>query len=237
MTELVLPYRTDYGAPELKKIWQKYMTIGVVLAAILHFLGVAAYYLPSILGEEEPPKQIVRIFKYSELGPPPSIASSAPAIAVAGPSVRPSVGIPVPVPDAEISPEQTIPTQQELSEAVGPITEGLGSGGEVIQIEDEGPPPDFVPYEKEPVVIKRVNPVYPEIARRAGVEGKVYVKAWVDKEGKVRKVEVMKSDADIFNQAAIDAVMQWVFTPALMKSGPVSVWVAIPLTFKLQGGN
>jgi protein TonB len=235
MTELVLPYRTDYGAPELKKNWQKYMTIGVVLATIIHFLGVAAYYLPSILGQEEPPKQVVRIFKYSELGPPPSITGSAPAIAVAGPAVKPSVGIPVPVPDAEISPEQTIATQQEMSEAVGPITEGLGTGVGEIVIEEEGPPPDFVPYEKEPVVIKRVNPTYPEIARRAGVEGKVYVKAWVDKEGKVRKVEVVKSDADIFNQAAIDAVMQWVFTPAMMKSGPVSVWVAFPLTFKLQG--
>lgn len=235
MTELVLPYRTDYGAPELKKIWQKYMTIGIVFAAIIHFLGVAAYYLPSILGEEKPPEKIVRILKYSELGPPPSITGAAPAIAVAGPAVKPSVGIPVPVPDAEISPEQTIATQQEMSEAVGPITEGLGSGPGDIVIEEDGPPPDFVPYEKEPVVIKRVNPAYPEIARRAGVEGKVLVKAWVDKEGKIRKVEVVKSDADIFNQAAIDAVMQWVFTPAMMKSGPVSVWVAIPLTFKLQG--
>jgi protein TonB len=234
MTELALPYHTDYGAPELKKIWQKYMTVGVVIGAILHFLGIGAYYLPAILGEEEPPTRIIRIRDISQLGPPPSIQSAAPAIAVAGPAVKPSVGIPVPVPDAEISPEQTIATQQEMSEVASPITEGLGSGGE-IQIEDEGPPPDFVPYEKEPVAIKKVNPVYPEIARRAGVEGTVWLKVWVDKEGKVRKAELIKSDADIFNQPAIDAAQQWVFTPALMKSGPVSVWVSIPFRFKLQG--
>lgn len=231
MNELVLPYHTDYGAPELKQRWQKYMAAGLIFAALLHFSGIGMYWVSIYLASEDEPTMTVRILRYSELGPPPSIASTAPAIAVAGPSVKPSIGIPVPVPDAEISPEQTIATQTEMSEAVGPIGEGSGE----IRIEDEGPPPDFVPFEKEPVAIKRVNPVYPEIARRAGVEGTVYVKIWVDKEGKVRKAEILKSDADIFNQAAIDAVTQWVFTPALMKSGPVSVWVSVPLRFKLQG--
>ena len=178
---------------------------------------------------------MVRILKYSELGPPPSITSSsaAPAVAVAAPSVKPSVGIPVPVPDAEINPEQTIATQTEMSATPGEIGEGGGAGD--IKIEDEGPPPDFVPFEKEPVAIKKMHPAYPEIARRAGVEGTVWLKVWVDKEGKVRKAEILKSDADIFNQPAINAAMQWVFTPALMKNGPVSVWVSIPFRFKLQG--
>lgn len=57
----------------------------------------------------------------------------------------------------------------------------------------------------------------------------------MSKYGSIKKAEILKSDADIFNQAVLDAAMQWVFTPALMKSGPVSVWVSIPFRFRLKG--
>lgn len=232
MTELALRINVDYGASELKRNYQKYMLRGLAAASLLNLLGVGTYWGSIYLAGEEEPKYIVRIVKYSELGPPPSLTSSntPPVLSVAAASVKPSVGIPVPVPDAEINPEQTIATQTEMSQAEGEIGEGKGE-----LIIDEGPPPDWVLFEKEPVAIKIVKPAYPEIARRAGVEGTVYVRVWVDKEGKVRKVEILKSDADIFNQPAIDAASKFVFTPALMKNGPVSVWVSIPLKFRLQG--
>ena len=102
---------------------------------------------------------------------------------------------------------------------------------------DDGPPPDFVPVEKQPTPVKSPPPAYPEIARRAGVEGTVWVKIWVDKEGKAKKAQILKSDAELFNQAAIDAAMQWVFTPAVMNNGPVAVWVSIPFKFKLNQGR
>jgi len=82
--------------------------------------------------------------------------------------------------------------------------------------------------------VKRVSPAYPEIAKRAGVEGKVYIKALVDKEGKVKKAVILKSDAEIFNKDALEAVYQWVFTPALMNNGPVTVWVVVPFNFQLK---
>jgi len=65
----------------------------------------------------------------------------------------------------------------------------------------------------------------------------VWVKIWVDKEGKAKKAQIIKSDAELFNQAAIDAAMQWVFTPAVMNNGPVAVWVSIPFKFKLNQGH
>lgn len=229
MDDIAIQVGGNYGASDLKKNYQKYLMRGITFATILHLFGVGLYYAPDLLGEEEPTK-MVRIMSYTDLGPPPSITNqSAPAISVTAPTAKPSVGIPVPVPDAEVSPEQTIASQAELSQAVGPIE---GPGGE-IQIEE--PPPDFVPYEKAPAAIKTVQPVYPEIATRAGVEGTVWVKIWVDKEGKARKAVVMKSDAELFNKAATDAAIQWVFTPAMQYNGPVSVWVAIPFRFKLTG--
>jgi protein TonB len=125
-----------------------------------------------------------------------------------------------------------------MSQTVAPLVDGAGEGGgyeveQDIKIEDEGPPPDFVPVEKEPVVVKKVQPKYPELAMRAGLEGVVWVKIWVDKEGKPREAVVMKSDAEIFNDPAKEAAMQFVFTPAYMNNGPVAVWVSIPFRFRL----
>jgi periplasmic protein TonB len=223
-----------YGAIELKAVAQKYMMIGVVAASILSFSFIGSYYLIGWLTEEDEPVHMVRIMKYSDLGPPPSLSNqAAPAVAVAGAAVKPSVGVPVPVPDAEVSPEQTIMSQTELSQQAAPATEMTGGGTGELKIEDDGPPPDFVPYEKEPTVVKRVEPKYPEVASRAGLEGTVFVKVWVDKEGKVRKAVVIKSDSPIFEEAARQAAEQFVFTPAVMQKGPVSVWVSIPFRFKL----
>ncbi len=228
-----------YGAVELKKVYQKYWSIALGIAVAIHLLIVGSYFLMEVLGNDEPPVAMVRVMKYSDLGPPPSItnANTPPPIAVSAPVAKPTVGAPVPVPDAEVSPEQTIATQTEMSNVAAPIGEGAGDGGiaveQDIQIEDDGPPADFVPVEKEPVIVKKVEPKYPELAMRAGLEGKVWVKIWVDKEGKPKQVVVLKSDAEIFNEPSIEAAKQFLFTPAYMNNGPVSVWVSVPFRFKL----
>ncbi len=230
-----------YGAPLLKRLAQKYTGLGLAIAIAVHFAGVGAYWGAQYLNREDDNAPMVRVLKYSELGPPPSITNqqALPQVAVSTPMAKPNVGIPVPVPDAEVSPEQTIATQQELSKIAGPMTQG--SGGDSVgvsmgnfKVPDDGPPPDFVPVEKEPQIIKQVVPKYPELAQRAGIEGRVIVKIWVDKDGKPHKAIVMKSDAEIFNQPSIDAAMQYRFTPAIMNKGPVAVWVVIPFTFKLK---
>ncbi len=235
---IALPF--NYGAHELKTNYRKFLVRAGGIAVAIHFLGIGVYWGSIFLAREEEPTRMVRILKYSELGPPPSVTSSsaAPAIAVAAAAVKPSVGIPVPVPDAEVNPEQTIATQEEMAQ-IGPIGEGEGSGvqqviEEDIKIEDDGPPPDFVPFEKPPQIIKQVKPAYPDIARKAALEGTVILKIWIDKEGKVRKAEVLRSDAELFNQPAIDAAMKFVFTPALQGDKPVSVWLSMPFRFKLQ---
>jgi protein TonB len=229
-----------YGAIELKAVYQKYWLRGLMIAIGIHALIVGSYYLSQVLQEEEPPPINVRILKYSDLGPPPSLnnTSAPPPVSVNAPVAKPTVGAPVPVPDAEASPEQTIATQTEMSQVAAPIGENASDGEGVqiqqdIKIEDDGPPADFVAVEKEPVVVRKIEPKYPELAMRAGLEGKVWVKIWVDKEGKPKQVVVLKSDAEIFNEAAVEAAKQFLFTPAYMNNGPVSVWVSVPFKFKL----
>lgn len=237
--------KVNYGYRELRELTKKYSVTALIVAGSFHFIGMGAYYGVQALLEEDEPVYSVRILKYSDLGPPPSITNSqaAPAVSVEAPIAKPTVGTPVPVPDAEINPEQTIATQQEMAQ-VPMIGDGEGLGGPVeiendIMIEEDGPPPDFVPVEKQPQPLPGNNPspVYPEIARRAGVEGTVWVKIWVDKEGNPKKAQVLKSDAELFNQPAIDAAMRWKFTPAIMNNGPVAVWVSIPFKFRLNAGR
>jgi len=99
--------------------------------------------------------------------------------------------------------------------------------------QDSQDPPDFVQVDKQPIPLKTVQPQYPDSARRAGIEGTVYVKILVDKEGKARKAVVIKSDAEIFNEPSVKAALGWTFKPAMLNGKPVAVWAALPFHFKL----
>ena len=125
-----------------------------MIAVALNFAGLGAYWSAVYFQKDEAPVRVVRIMKYSELGPPPSITETkavTPSIAVST-AVKPGIGIPVPVPDALVDPEQTFASQTELSQVVGQMMgEGQGNGQTKIvaeesdfdlQIEDDGPPPD-----------------------------------------------------------------------------------------------
>jgi TonB family protein len=56
----------------------------------------------------------------------------------------------------------------------------------------------------------------------------------VAEDGHVTHTLVARSDADIFNEAALEAARQWVFTPALMQQQPVAVWIVIEFHFSLR---
>lgn len=240
--------KSAYGAFELKRLYPRNYATGLLFAIFLHLLGIGLYYfVQSIQEEEEISAPTVRIMKYSDLGPPPSIANDQPPqIAVSGPVAKPTAGIPIPVPDAEAPPEQEFASQEDLSAFDGPgLGDEMGTGVEITQdikieadkapIVDQDPDMDkFIPVEKMPEIIKTVKPLYPDLAVRAGLEGKVFVKILVDKEGKPKKAVVVKSDAVVFNESAVNAAMQYLFTPALQNNKPVIVWVVVPFRYELK---
>jgi periplasmic protein TonB len=73
-----------------------------------------------------------------------------------------------------------------------------------------------------------VGPRYPEPLRRNGIQGTVWIKALITPDGDVSQAEIMKTDHEGFNQAALRAVIQWKFPPAPAR------WVAIPFRFRLN---
>jgi protein TonB len=83
---------------------------------------------------------------------------------------------------------------------------------------------------KAPLKIKDVKPVYPAIARSAGVAGAVMIEATIGPEGKVIDAKVVRS-IPLLDQAALDAVQQWEYTPTLLNGVPVSVLVSVTINF------
>jgi TonB family protein len=85
-----------------------------------------------------------------------------------------------------------------------------------------------------PKVMKHVDPIYTEAARKNRVEGYVLLDIRVDKTGDVRDVVVLQELTWGLSQAAVDAVKQWKFQPATMRDGtPVESLVSYGVVFRL----
>jgi TonB family protein len=96
----------------------------------------------------------------------------------------------------------------------------------------------FTFVDKEPVVDMnklQKSIVYPQLAKQAGVQGKVLVRALISEEGKVVKAKIDFSENIMLDDAALQAVKTaGIFTPAIQDNKPVSCWVTIPISFRLR---
>jgi protein TonB len=109
-------------------------------------------------------------------------------------------------------------------------------------------PPAPPPQDGEPVVspvpaapplvpaalLTKVDPAYPEMARRAGAEGTVVLEATIGEDGRVRHVEVVRGLPFGLSQAAVAAVKLWRYRPARGPSGPVASRKEVRIEFRLR---
>ncbi len=84
-----------------------------------------------------------------------------------------------------------------------------------------------------PKLVKRVEPKYPEAARKDGIQGAVILYVTTDEQGRVAKVEVLKS-IPALDKAAIDAVRQWQYEPYVEDGKPKPVSFSVTISFKLR---
>ena len=230
----VLPRSQQYGAPELKRLHPVFLRRSILLSSGISLLVVGLVAGITWLMAQQKANQNVVVVPYREMqAPPPLSQQQQQQVAVAAPTVAPTVGAPIPVPETEVEQEQTIATQEEISQMIG---SGSTSGDSVVIAPSGDALPafgEFVYVEEFPEAITRVPPDYPEIARASGTEGTVLIQALVGKDGKVKDTKVVKS-VPVLDDAAVKAVKQWVFKPALSNNKPVAVWVAVPVRFSLH---
>ena len=225
-----------YGAPELKEVARRYMFRGILVGSIAWLVVFLLSFGTSTFLRNRPHETKVIVVPYRELAAPPPLTENTPPpqVAIAQPVAPPTVAVPVPVPDAEAPPEETIASQEEISAA----TPGVSNEGDNLVVappsQEELPKfGEYVYVEELPEAVTKVQPIYPDLAREASVDGTVVVQALVGKDGKVKDTKVVKSVA-MLDAAAVTAVRQWVFKPALSNNKPVAVWVAVPVKFTLH---
>ena len=86
---------------------------------------------------------------------------------------------------------------------------------------------------KTPTKVRDVRPVYPLDAQSARISGVVIIEATIDTDGRVYDARVLRS-IPALDQAALDAVLQWEFTPTLLEGVPVPVIMTVTVNFTLQ---
>ncbi len=85
-----------------------------------------------------------------------------------------------------------------------------------------------------PVIVKRVDPIYPDIARRTRIQGLVILEAIINKDGEVVDVKVLKSLNSFCDDAAVEAAKQWIFEPGTQNDIPVDVVMTLTVQFRLK---
>jgi protein TonB len=149
-------------------------------------------------------------------------------------------------PDVIVKPVIDIVISEELlgSESVDPnviqmIQDRLKR--DIFQTQTQGSntserPFEFVPYEDPPEPINPVPPVYPEFAKRTGLQGVVVLEVDVYRDGSLGKINVIRSlmkGPGGLDEAAIDAVKKWRFQPGKSGGRPVDTTVIIPIEFTI----
>ena len=84
----------------------------------------------------------------------------------------------------------------------------------------------------QPTKTKHINPVYPAAAQDAKVQGVVILETLIGVDGKITNARVLRS-VPMLDQAALDAVMQWEFTPTRLNGQPVPVLMTVTVQFTL----
>lgn len=240
----------EYGAYKLRKAYKTYLALAMWIAIFVVLMvttGPAVYRMINPETVEVTKKRVVQI---TQLEQPPSIGEQKEIEQVeAPPPLKSTIKFTPPVvkPDEQVK-DEYIPTVDELKE-VDPGTETQEGNPEGVDyslieveekvVEKEEAPTYFVAVEDMPEPIGGIKAIqerisYPEIAKRAGVEGKVYILAFVNENGDVTKAQILKGIGAGCDEAARDAVLQTKFKPGKQRGVPVKVQVSIPIVFKLQ---
>ena len=245
------------GAPSRTR-WQR---VAGRVSLVTHVSVVAAIVLVPIFMPEELPEQGDRRVVFFDPPPPPpppmQRGSSAraeqakpdPPKKVSENNPRPDFVAPIETPQPEekpLEPEKGVkPEDQFGSETGSDLGDALGMEGGI-----EGGVVGGVPggvlggtlggtgtgavmdFDSPPRVIKQARPQYPQDAFVKKIEGTVLIEALVDSQGRVARARVIQS-VPLLDAAALQAVYQWVFQPAMKHGRPVATIIHMPVAFRI----
>jgi len=197
------------GDPAQRRLITRALVAAIALHATVLFARMPNWG-PEPLRVDAPQEQAMKVQFLKPPAPPKAPPKPPEPVKKKIPRPDPTPDEPEPVKEAPPPPPLTseMPSAPAPAQDVGPIRVSPGQG---------------------PGIIKKVEPIYPPLARTSRIEGTVVVDAIIRKDGSVSDVTVLKSSSRLFDQACIDAVKQWRFTP-----GNQDVILTVTVNFTLR---
>ena len=214
--------RKEEGA-DLRKWYRLFIEVGLTLSLVLLVVAFQLDYQPSQnfqvdLQEQEvvEMEEIQQTEQQNEPPPPP----------------KPPV--PVEVPNNETIEDVDFDASLDLDESLDTSQGPPPPDDEEEEQEDE----IFVVVEEQPncggVKALQEEVTYPDFARKAGIEGRVFVQFVVNEEGNVVQPKVTRGVHKLLNEEALRAVQKLDCKPGMQRGEPVKVRMSLPVTFRLQ---
>jgi TonB family protein len=135
---------------------------------------------------------------------------------------------------APLFPGKGSPAAPPLPSAVGPPAPFAGSGADASGEATSEPLASLPAGATPPILARRVDPVYPEMARKLRLSGEVTLRLVVEADGSTGRVEVVSGGKAGFGDAAAGAVRAWVYQPARVDGRPVAVWKIVRVRFTIE---
>lgn len=233
-------------------IWRGRSATVSVSVALHVVLIAAALIVPLFMDDILPaPGEVVRAFFVTpaEVAPPPPPPPPPPPAGVRAAARTPVAPQPAEAPRfvAPIEVPELAPPEESLSllGVEGGVPGGVEGGvpGGVVGGIVGGLPAEVAPPPAKvvriggqllaPKLVHRVDPVYPALAQRARLQATLVLEAWVDKEGRVKNVKVLRG-VPLLDEPAMEAVKQWRYRPLLLNGEATEFVLTVNISFKLE---
>jgi protein TonB len=208
--------------------------------------------MPLIFTEALPKQQLMTFLVAPPPPPPPPPPAAAPVHVVKQIQtdiVNGALRTPTKIPQKiQMIKEDEAPPQMAAAGVVGGVAGGIPGGamngviGGIISSTPVAVPKVATPQRvrvsagvTSGLLVRKVNPVYPPLARQARISGTVVLRAVISKDGSIENLSLV-SGHPMLAPAAIDAVKQWKYKPYLLNGEPVEVDTEVQVNFTLAGG-
>lgn len=221
----------NYPEDKLKKYYSVILEIGIIVSLIIAIVAFKVRLEPKEtkkdLTEDQETVKMEEVVRTKHKKKPPA---------------PPRPQVPQEVPNDEVVEEQNININAELNmdqklDIPPPPDKGNGSGDKEKDKEQV-----FVIVEQQPKLIGGLDSLqklidYPEMARKAGIEGRVHLQFIINKQGEVENPRVVRGIGGGCDQEALRVIKKAKFKPGRQRGRPVRVRYSMPIVFKLNKSN
>ncbi|MHC1700761.1 MAG: energy transducer TonB [Humidesulfovibrio sp.] len=234
--------------PGLKGKTVRVRNLALWLSIVAHAAVIGVLCTAKLATELPEPPTLVEVEFVEIPGPKGGGGSPAPALPAPKGQAAPaqaSQAVPLPDPTSRQTAQPAISAAQVSGMAAassqGAVAGGSGGGsggGQSTGVGTSvgsGTGQGGIAVDRMPIPVRQPKPRYPMSARRMGQSGQVLLRLFVDQEGAVREVNVVRAEpAGVFDEAAVEAARKWQFSPAMSRGATVGMWMTLPVRFSLE---